>query len=213
MAVMFLIFEFIVLVLTDIFWPEENIDIARSFDTPEYTDDMHMYGDHEFYVNNKDTRSTRKPREIVTIDCHYSVEQDRIASMKKGRRFETLPPTHRMTSPKKVDAPCKCQIKPIQQQDAKKNNSTQTNKVEVADLVPKKAVNKQILVDLDDLRYSTPELKTYCRLKETGEISPTMSSLDTADSLLMETPYHKVAEPSSKLESAPMMKILLSHDS
>lgn len=112
MAVMFLIFEFIVLVLTDIFWPEEDIDIARSFDTPHYTDDMQDFEDHEFYVNNKDVRNTRKPNDVVTIDCNYSVEQDRIPCISKGRRFETVPPSQRVLCTKKVEKPCTCKSKP-----------------------------------------------------------------------------------------------------
>jgi hypothetical protein len=98
----------------------------------------------------------------------------------------------------------------------KKNNSTQTNKIDPTEFLISlsyKAKPQDSFVDLDDLRFSTPELKGFCKVSELGDVSPSLASLKTADSLMNETPLHKVVEPSSKLESAPIMKIFLSHDS
>lgn len=125
-AVMFLIFEFIVMVLTDIFWPEQDIDIARHFDTPDYTEQMQDFGDHEFFVDNKDSRSTKQPKEIVTFDCSYSVEQDRISNIMRGRRFCTVSPNEISKQAKNEPKVCTCQTR---FREAKKNKITQTTKV------------------------------------------------------------------------------------
>lgn len=45
-AVLYCIFETIILMLTETFLPEQDIDIVNSFDTSEYSKDMHAFGDH-----------------------------------------------------------------------------------------------------------------------------------------------------------------------
>ena len=55
-AVFYTVFECLTLMITEIFWPETEIDIARSFSSKEYNNNIKAYGDHELYVDAKDIR-------------------------------------------------------------------------------------------------------------------------------------------------------------
>lgn len=55
-ALFYTIIEAIALFLTETFIPEHEIDIARSFSSPLYNQDILEFGDHELYVDSKDTR-------------------------------------------------------------------------------------------------------------------------------------------------------------
>lgn len=50
-ALCFTMIEAIVLVLTEVFWPESEIDVARNFDTPGYNLDPQSFGSHDFKVS------------------------------------------------------------------------------------------------------------------------------------------------------------------
>jgi phosphatidylinositol glycan class A protein len=51
-AMLYCIFESITMMLTEILWPESSIDIARSFSSPVYNQDIKAYGDHKLYVDS-----------------------------------------------------------------------------------------------------------------------------------------------------------------
>lgn len=89
-AILFHIMELMIIFLTETFWPEEDIDIIRSFNSEMYSEDMHKFGEHHFYVDSKDPRNLLKPQETIIIDRSYSVETHRISTVNHKRRFETL---------------------------------------------------------------------------------------------------------------------------
>jgi hypothetical protein len=55
-ALIYTIIEGIVLCLADIFLPESEIDIARSFSQEEYNEAPEKFGEHQLFVNTEDTR-------------------------------------------------------------------------------------------------------------------------------------------------------------
>ena len=55
-AVLYAVFEVITLMITETLWPENEIDMVRSFSSNDYNQNISEYGDHELYVDAKDTR-------------------------------------------------------------------------------------------------------------------------------------------------------------
>ena len=78
--------EAITLIMTEYFLPEDDIDIVRNFDSPEYNYNIGEYGDHIFYVDNNDIKNKRKTQPII-IDQSYEHE---IRKSDHSRRFTTI---------------------------------------------------------------------------------------------------------------------------
>ena len=55
-GIMYTILEAITLMLTEILFPIAKIDVARTFNTEKYNQNLPRYGDHELYVDNTDSR-------------------------------------------------------------------------------------------------------------------------------------------------------------
>ena len=55
-GVLFTLMEVITIFFTELFWPETNIDVSRSFNATQYNENITKVGSHEFYANNKDKR-------------------------------------------------------------------------------------------------------------------------------------------------------------
>jgi len=55
-ALIYTVIEGIALCLANIFLPEDEIDICRSFSQEEYNEAPEVYGDHHLFVNTEDTR-------------------------------------------------------------------------------------------------------------------------------------------------------------
>ena len=50
-AIIYTVIEGIILVLADIFLPEDQIDIARAFTNEEYNESPLQFGDHKVFFN------------------------------------------------------------------------------------------------------------------------------------------------------------------
>ena len=59
-ALFYTIIEALTLMIVEIMYPESEIDIARNFSSETYNTSPQLFGDHEFYVNNKDIRQKSK---------------------------------------------------------------------------------------------------------------------------------------------------------
>ena len=55
-AVLYTIFEAITLMITETLWPENEIDVVRTFKSTDYNEDITVFGDHELYVDSSDKR-------------------------------------------------------------------------------------------------------------------------------------------------------------
>ena len=88
-ALLYTIFEALTLALTEYFLPEQDIDISRAFDSPQYNYNISEYGDHLLYVDSKDVRSKSK-KEPIIIDQTYTHE---IRKKNHSNRFTTVRPT------------------------------------------------------------------------------------------------------------------------
>ena len=64
-AVLYTLFEAITLILTEVFWPIQDIDITRSFSSSKYNENICRYGDHELYVDNTDTRQKKVENKVI----------------------------------------------------------------------------------------------------------------------------------------------------
>jgi hypothetical protein len=98
-AVFFFIFEAIVIMLTDTFWPEEDIDIVRSFDSKMYNEDVHSFGNHTLTVDIKDKRSQKQLEENIVIDNTFSTSTHRLRVTDHKRRFQTVKPETQIIKP------------------------------------------------------------------------------------------------------------------
>jgi len=70
-ALFYTIIEGIVIMLADIFLPEQDIDITRSFDQTNYNIDPLAFGNHELYVDPSDLRDKNKKPEQIIIDQNF----------------------------------------------------------------------------------------------------------------------------------------------
>jgi len=91
-AIMFTVLEAITLLLTDIFWPETEIDIVRSFNTTTYNEDIFSYGNHQLYVDTKDSRKKTDSIEPIIIDNTFTTTFKKPKPLNHKRRFQTLKP-------------------------------------------------------------------------------------------------------------------------
>lgn len=88
-GIMYTILEAITLILTEILFPVSNIDVARTFNTEKYNQNLPRYGDHELYVDNTDSR--QKKAENRTIDQDYE-SVPVIKPFKRQARYQTVRP-------------------------------------------------------------------------------------------------------------------------
>ena len=51
-AVLYQIVEFLLIFLLEFFQPENDIDVARNFNTTHYLTNPHKFGDHEFKISS-----------------------------------------------------------------------------------------------------------------------------------------------------------------
>jgi len=73
-SLLFTIIEAITLCITEKLFPEQNIDIARNFDSKTYGQCPKAYGDHQVYVNNTDVRNKKKKAAKKVDFKHEEVE-------------------------------------------------------------------------------------------------------------------------------------------
>jgi hypothetical protein len=64
-GVLYTLFEAMALMLTEVLWPIQDIDITRSFNSSRYNENVSRYGDHELYVDNTDTRQKKEINQII----------------------------------------------------------------------------------------------------------------------------------------------------
>ena len=64
-GIIYTIAEAITLMITEIMFPILDIDVARSFNTDRYNQNLPRYGDHELYVDNTDTRQSKTENKII----------------------------------------------------------------------------------------------------------------------------------------------------
>jgi len=106
-AMIFSIMEFVTLMVLDIFWPESEIDIVRPMEHQDYSTDPHSFGEHHFFVSNKDERNLLVQTDTVKIDCTYTATRDRIEIVNHKRRFITCNLPRPIVNPIDIDK-CTC---------------------------------------------------------------------------------------------------------
>jgi len=72
-ALIYTIIEGIVLFLADVFLPEDQIDISRSFSHEMYSESPESFGDHKLFVSTDDSRYVcPKHQNMKIIDENFS---------------------------------------------------------------------------------------------------------------------------------------------
>lgn len=93
-AIIYTVIEGIILGLADIFLPDDEIDIARSFQHEEYAECPEKFGDHKVFVNTQDSRYLcSKHKNMKIIDENFdSFENRSISNLNTLQRYMTVKP-------------------------------------------------------------------------------------------------------------------------
>ena len=108
-AILYTVLEAITLMITEVLWPETEIDVARSFSSKEYNNNIKEFGDHELYVDAKDKRQ-KKVSEPIKITSDFSTNP-MAKRFNIKNRFDTLKPDSTLRKPSvelkhdKIDLP------------------------------------------------------------------------------------------------------------
>jgi hypothetical protein len=90
---MYAILEGLVIMMTEIFWPETEIDVVRNFNSQVYNEDISQYGDHTLKVDT----TTKSTDDCIIIDNTFNTEQHRLKNINHKRRFQTVKPQDSLT--------------------------------------------------------------------------------------------------------------------
>ena len=95
-ALFYTIIEALTLMIVEIMYPESEIDIARNFSSETYNTSPQLFGDHEFYVNNKDIR--QKSKKNLQINTKFENLKEKEKPIKRVHEIKLFEQTNRFTT-------------------------------------------------------------------------------------------------------------------